>query len=368
MKHKNRLLAFLIAAVMLSAMLLPAMLLPAAAFNDVPEDAWYYQAVDYADGRGWLNGYGGGSFGPTDTLTRGMLAQVFYNWEQRPYADEEKPWAGTVPFADVKAGAWYENTVNWARSEKVMQGDGTNFNPNGKLTRQEMAVALYGFARYKGVDRSGSADLSAYADGGDVAGWAKQAVSWALSNDMFHIEGSALAPTAPVQRAELAYALMMLNWNTDDADMIRLMAGAVQPGGSTLEVKDCAVMIEYHFHTGDWNDSDALPISEVVKRAEETAKANGYAPITAVGEGSKIYAAMEPWEDGVALVALGEDGTFKLCAQAAAAGQNRRAAQKYILWDAEDWDGWRVYSVEEQDYYEENGQQYPCFSIVLIPG
>lgn len=370
MKHKTRLSALLTAVVMLVSML------PASfavdndlSFRDVGQSAWYYQAVNFAVGRELMNGYDSETFAPADTLQRSMLAQVFYNWERQPYsgADEEKPWAGTAPFADVKAGVWYENAANWARSEKVMQGDGANFNPEGKLNRQEMAVALYGYAGYKGVSQDKSADLSVYSDSAGVAGWASKAMSWAVENRMLHIENNALEPTAPVQRAELAYALMMLVQNADEADAVRLMAGAALDGGSELVLTDCAVMVEYHFHTGDWSNDGELPIDQVVERGEAVAKANGYVPITAMGEGSKIYALSEPWEDGVALIALGENGTFKLCAQAAAAGQNRRAAQKYIIWNA-DWDSWRIYSVEEQDYYEEDGQRHPCFSVVLIPG
>lgn len=370
MKQKTRLLALLTAAVMLVSML------PASfaadndlSFRDVDQSAWYYQAVSFAVGRELMNGYNSETFAPTDALQRSMLAQVFYNWERQPYSgeDEEKPWAGTAPFDDVKAGVWYENAVNWACSEKLMQGDGASFDPEGKISRQEMAVALFSYAGYKDVNQDKSADLSAYSDSSSVADWASRAMSWAVENKLLHIENNALEPTAPARRAELAYAMMNLVDSSSEADQVRLMAGAALAGGSTFEVKDCAVMVEYHFHTGDWWTQGELPMDEVVKRAEETAKANGYVPITAMGEGSKIYALGEPWEDGVALIALGEDGTYRIGAFAAAGGMNRRFAQTNIIWNA-DWDSWRVYCVEEQDYYEENGQSHPCFSVVLIPG
>lgn len=247
-----------------------------------------------------------------------------------------------------------------------MQGDGASFNPDKDLTRQEMAVALYGFAGYKGVSQDGGADLSAYSDRSDVASWAEKAVSWAVDKKMFHIEDGKLTPTAPVQRAELAYALMNLVMSGGEADRVRLMAGTRLESGSKLEVKDCAIMMEYHFHRGDWGE-EPLPVDEVVKRANDTAKANGYTPIGQVGQGSKVYAQMYTWEDGVALSALGEDGTFRIGTMAAEQGMNRRFAQTNVIWNGDGWDHWRVYSVEEQDYYEENGQQHPCFDIVLIP-
>lgn len=370
MKFKTRLTALLACAAMLAAMLPAALAVEEddPGYLDVAKDAWYYDAVYFAVGRDLMSGYSGESFGPTDTLKRSMLAQVFYNWEQQPYGgeDEEKPWAGTAPFADVQAGVWYENAVNWARSEKVMQGDGAGFSPDRDLNRQEMAVALYGFAGYKGVDRAAEADLSTYADSGDVAPWARTALEWAVANQMLHIENNALAPTAPVQRAELAYALMNLSRSGSEADQLRLMAGARLESGSRLEVKDCAIMMEYHFHRGDWGE-EPLPVDEVVKRANDTAKANGYTLIGQVGQGSKVYAQMYTWEDGVALSALGEDGTFRIGTLAAEQGMNRRFAQTNVIWNGDGWDSWRVYSVSEQDYYEENGEQRPCFAVILIP-
>lgn len=370
MKIRRRLTALLTAAVMLTAML-PAALAAEEddpGYLDVPRDAWYCEAVGFVADHELMGGMGDGNFAPTDTLKRSMLAQVFYNWEQQPYGGEgeEKPWAGTAPFADVEAGVWYENAVNWARSEKVMQGDGASFNPDKDLTRQEMAVALYGYAGYKGVDRKADADLSAYADGAGAASWAQAALEWAVTNGMLHIENNALAPTAPVQRAELAYALMNMTRGGGEADRVRLMAGARLESGAKLEVKDCAIMMEYHFHRGDWGE-EPLPVDEVVKRANDTAKANGYTPIGQVGQGSKVYAQMHTWEDGVALSALGEDGTFRIGTMAAEQGMNRRFAQTNVIWNGDGWDHWRVYSVSEQDYYEENGQQRPCFDIVLIP-
>lgn len=370
MKFKTRLTALLTAAVMLTAMLPAAFAVEEddPGYLDVAQNAWYYEAVCFASDRDLMSGYDSDSFGPTDTLKRSMLAQVFYNWEQQPYGgeNEEKPWAGVAPFADVKAGVWYENAVNWARSEKVMQGDGANFNPDRDLNRQEMAVALYGYAGCKGVDRKSDAGLSVYADSADVASWAQAALEWAVTNKMLHIENNALAPTAPVQRGELAYALMSMAQSGSEADQVRLMAGARLESGSKLEMKDCAVIVEYHFHTGDWGEEE-LPMDEVVNRANDTAKANGYVPIGQVGQGSKVYAQSEPWEDGVSLVALGEDGTFRSGALAAEQGMNRRFAQTNVIWNGDGWDRWIVYSVVEADYYEENGQQHPCFEVVLVP-
>jgi len=316
-----------------------------------------------------MDGYEDGTFAPARTLKRSMIAKVLYNWENEPYGgeNEEKPW--DTPFTDVPADAWYANAANWARSEGVMNGTlETTFSPDKELNRQEMIVTLYRFMEWKGADTSARADLSKYPDSGDVGNFAKEAMAWAAAREMLHIEADGLLkPRQSVQRCELAYALMKMIRNSDGVDRIRLMAGAQPPCGDTLELDDCAIIISYHFHTGDWPEDGELPIDEVVKRAEEIARANGCVPIGEEGKGSKIYSMSEPWEDGVSLVVLGEDGTFHPGVEAAKEGVTRRYAQKYVLWDAESWEYWRVYEVQEADYYEEDGENHPCFQVTLLP-
>jgi len=370
MKLRKRLTALLLSAVMVAAML------PSAfaeedepRFSDVTGDVWYREAVEIAAAKGLMAGYEDGTFHPAVTLKRNMLAQVFYNWETKPYGGEndEKPWAGTAPFADVNAGSWYENAVNWARSEKVMQGDGANFNPEKELTRQEMAVALYGYAAYKGVGQDAVVKLTDFADGDEVAGWAKTAMSWALTRGMFHVENDTLAPTAPVQRCELAYALMQLCGSGSKADQVRLFAGNTLQSGRSLELDEFAIMVTYELHTYDWPEEGEISIDEVIKRGQDIAKANGYTPVGESGQGTKVYFMTEPWGNGLGLITVGEEDSFRHGVLAAEEGVTRRYAKKYNLWDLGDGRDWWVFRVEEVDYYTENGENYPCFRITLTP-
>lgn len=57
---------------------------PIHAFTDLSADAWYHEAVDYVLDNGLMGGYGNGNFGPNDTLSRAQLAQILYNKEGRP--------------------------------------------------------------------------------------------------------------------------------------------------------------------------------------------------------------------------------------------------------------------------------------------
>jgi len=364
MKQLKRWLSALTAVLMLAAVLPAAAAEEDGGFQDVPEDAWFAEAVYWATGRWMMDGYEDGTFAPARTLKRSMLAKVLYNWENEP-GGEDVP----APFTDVPGDAWFAGAANWARNEGIMNGtQETAFSPDKELNRQEMIVTLYRFMDWKGADTSARADLSKYPDHADVGNFAKEAMAWAVESGMLHIEADGLLkPRQSVQRCELAYALMKMVRNSASLDHIRLMAGAQLPCGSELEVDDCALMIEYHFHPWDWPDSEELPMDEVVERAKETAKANGYSPISEEGKGSKIYAMTEPWADGVSLITVGEEDSFRPGAEAAKEGVNRRYAQKYVLWEKEGTEYWHVYEVEERDYYEENGERHPCFAMTLIP-
>ena len=64
--------------------------------------------------------------------------------------------------------SWYALGSEWAMNVGV--SDGTNME--GKITREQLAVMLYRYAKMKGYDVSASADISAYTDASGVSGWA----------------------------------------------------------------------------------------------------------------------------------------------------------------------------------------------------
>jgi len=101
---------------------------------------------------------------------------------------------------------WYTDGVAWAAKNGIVngQGDGT-FAPDRDITRQELAVMLYNYAGYLGLDTQGRADVSRFSDGGDVAAWASDAMRWAVSAGI--ISGSdagRLMPAATATRAEVS--------------------------------------------------------------------------------------------------------------------------------------------------------------------
>lgn len=79
---------------------------------------------------------------------------------------------------------WYAQAINWAVAEGITSGtSATTFNPDGNVTRQEMTTFLYRYAKTKG-NISGSAALDKFSDAGEVADFAKEAMMWAVGNEI----------------------------------------------------------------------------------------------------------------------------------------------------------------------------------------
>lgn len=144
-------------------------------FVDVPEDAWYYSSVCSAVGKNLFRGVSTHHFRPEEKMTRAMLVTVLWRYEG------SSDISGT-PFTDVRASDWYAQPVAWAAQSGVVNGvGGGKFDPNGEVTREQMAAILYRYALKTGLDTSGRGDMSIFADGQDVSPWATDAVSWTVS-------------------------------------------------------------------------------------------------------------------------------------------------------------------------------------------
>ena len=154
-------------------------------FTDVPDSHWAADGIAYAVDNGLMTGTSSTAFSPAASTTRGMLMTVLARQ------------AGV----DTSTGStWYEAGMKWAVDEGISDGS----NPNGSITRQELAVMLY---RSAGA-QPGTADLSGYADGDSVASWAADAVRWAVDEGILSGKsGNRLDPAGTASRAEVAVML-----------------------------------------------------------------------------------------------------------------------------------------------------------------
>lgn len=173
-------------------------------FTDVKENDWFFKGVEYVVDKGIMSGVSENEFAPAGKLTRAMLVQMLYNMESRPACDAENA------FMDVPVGQWYTDAVIWANDEKIVSGMGEGlFAPNMEITREQMVVMLYNYAKFKGYDVTASADLSAFADTASVSAWAQPAMQWAVAEGYISGMGdSQLAPQGTATRAEIASVIM----------------------------------------------------------------------------------------------------------------------------------------------------------------
>ena len=169
------------------------------------EDHWAGEAVEFVTARGLFQGVGDDSFAPGAEMTRGMLVTVLNRLENEPAA------AGTPAFPDVTDGAYYAGAVAWAAETGIVTGTGAGFDPEAPITRQTLATILYRYLGTQGADLSLRGDLSAYADGDAVDGWAQEAVAYAVGAGlMTGKDGGVLDPAGTATRAEVAIVLQRM--------------------------------------------------------------------------------------------------------------------------------------------------------------
>ena len=175
-------------------------------FTDVKESDWFYDAVVYAYINELFNGTSATTFSPNDTMTRSMLVTVLWRMEGAPTVNS------TNPFTDVAAGTWYADAVVWANDAGIVNGtSATTFDPDGSVTREQIAAILYRYAKTKGWDISGASSLGTFLDGAQVSDWATRAMEWTYAEGLITGKnGGRLDPQGQASRAEVATILMRL--------------------------------------------------------------------------------------------------------------------------------------------------------------
>lgn len=169
-------------------------------FQDVPTDAYYYEAVKWAQKKGITGGIGDGLFGPNQPCTRAQI--VTFLWRAAGSPEPEGTAAGMT---DVAAGSYYEKAVAWAIENGITTGtaDGL-FAPDATCTRAQGMTFLFRASKASADGAPAFSDVAADA-------YYAEAVKWATDNGITNgTTSSTFSPGSGCTRAQIVTFLWRL--------------------------------------------------------------------------------------------------------------------------------------------------------------
>ena len=136
-----------------------------------------------------------------------MVVQILWAMEGRPQCNY------LMQYEDVSGSAWYAEAVRWGVSEGIVSGySDSTFGPEDPVTREQLALILYGYAKLNEADtEQGGMSIREYADYGRISSWALEAMDWSVNAGILSGKSaSTLDPTGTATRAEAAQMLRNL--------------------------------------------------------------------------------------------------------------------------------------------------------------
>jgi hypothetical protein len=176
-------------------------------FIDIPETAWYSEAVGFMSARGIISGIGDGKFEPQKNIIRAdFLIMVMNSYDIEPDTDVADN------FADA-GSKYYTNYLGTAKRLGLVTGIGGNrFAPEETISRQDMCVILHRALDILGELPTGtdSKGLESFIDADEIAGYAKEAVKLFAETGIITGDGNTLKPRTSCTRAEATQVLYRL--------------------------------------------------------------------------------------------------------------------------------------------------------------
>ena len=166
-------------------------------FYDVPNDAYYYEAVKWAAENGITGGVGNSLFAPNQPCTRAQIVTFLWRVAGSPVVNY------LMPFTDVDEGAYYAEAVRWAASTGIVTGlTETTFGANSVCTRAQAAAMIYRYAQAQGKGFTGAwMFLLPFTD---VPEWAYESVAWCYMNGVTTgVSEASFAPGNDCTRAQI---------------------------------------------------------------------------------------------------------------------------------------------------------------------
>ena len=166
-------------------------------FYDVPNDAYYYEAVKWAAENGITGGVGNSLFAPNQPCTRAQIVTFLWRAAGSPVVNY------LMPFTDVDEGAYYAEAVRWAASTGIVTGlTETTFGTDSVCTRAQAAAMIYRCAQAQGKGFTGA--WMFHLPFTDVPEWAYESVAWCYMNGVTTgVNETAFAPGNDCTRAQI---------------------------------------------------------------------------------------------------------------------------------------------------------------------
>lgn len=168
-------------------------------FRDVSTDAYYYEAVKWAQKKGITGGIGDGLFGPNQPCTRAQIVTFLWRAAGSPVVNY------AMDLADVSGDAYYAEAVRWALSQGITTGtaDG-KFSPNAPCTRAQAVTFLFRASKASADGAPAFSDVAADA-------YYAEAVKWATDNGITNgTTSSTFSPGSGCTRAQIVTFLWRL--------------------------------------------------------------------------------------------------------------------------------------------------------------
>lgn len=189
---------------------------PGYAFRDMPAPTdWAHEGLDYCIYHGYIAGTSASTVAPTGVCTRAQLVSILYRMQGEPTTVKGYELAKLrAPFNDVPRGQWYTDAIWWAKLTGVVAGtSATTFDPEGEITREQLAVILYNYTKqFASGSLTATGSLAGFPDAGSVSSWARTEMAWAVGNGLISGTGSGsaayLSPQGSATRAQVAAILM----------------------------------------------------------------------------------------------------------------------------------------------------------------
>ena len=171
-------------------------------FTDVHSWDWFYEPVQFVYTMDIMNGVTSTSFAPNSNITRGMVVTMLWRMAGEPYV-------GGGSFDDVAANEYYSTAVAWSAKNNIVNGvTDSTFGVNTDITREQLAVILYRYAKSLGYSTTGGS-LIGYSDASSISDYAKDAMAWAVKNEIITgVTYTRLNPTGNATRAAVAQMFM----------------------------------------------------------------------------------------------------------------------------------------------------------------